>query len=158
MKANNTTDMELFFTREAGDAGFKMDLYDPATGEDTKHWITIVSVDSAAFELADTIARRRTGEIQALKTEAEKALLVNDITRELIASLVTGWSFSMPPTKENVVAFLLKAPHIANAINTLSGKRSLFMRSNSPNSSDTPDLPLSSTESPKEVATPEEPT
>ena len=150
--------MDMFRTRSAGDAGLKLDLFDPATGDDTEHWLCIHSVDSEAFELADTIARRRTGEIQRLEKEEEKAALVNEITRNLLASLVISWSFDIPCTREAVVDFLRTAPQIANAINTMSGQRALFMKSNSPDSTDTLNPPSNSTPSPTEAVAAEEAT
>lgn len=132
MKSPNP--MDLFRTRDKANAGIKLPLMDPATGKDTEHWLTILSVDSDAYQQANTKAMRQSSVIQAMETEEAKAAAINSNSLDIIVALVQGWSFDTPCTPENVRQFLIDAPQIRGAINLMATDRALFMNSNSQDS------------------------
>lgn len=123
--------MDLFRTRDRGNAGIVLPLTDPVTGAETPHWLRIASIDSDAFQRANTKAMRNTSVIMAMENEEERLEAINASTLTIVAALVLDWSFEQECTHENVVAFLTSAPQIRAAINVAAGDRALFMNSSS---------------------------
>lgn len=132
--------MDLFRTRDKANAGIKLPLINPTTGEETEHWLNIVSVDSDAYQKANTKAMRQSSVIQSLDSEEAKADAVNTNSLDIIVALVDGWSFDAPFTSESVRQFLVDAPQVRGAINIMATDRALFMNSNSQNSQPGSDL------------------
>jgi hypothetical protein len=120
-----------FHTRQPGNEGARVALYDPVTGEDTGDWITIRSTDSDAYHLANTKAMRSLPEIQAMKDEEARVAAVRDVSFDIVTALVADWSFDEPCTTENVKQFLQEAPQIKATIDKLAGDRALFIKSSS---------------------------
>lgn len=134
-----------FFTRARANAGLRLPLYDPDTGQETEHWIHILGRDSDTFRRAEADSKRRLveavkgmdpGNKEAIDSALKKA--GDDETLTLIASLVSGWSFDAPCTFEAVKEFLREAPQIADAIDRTAVKRHLFSQGVSTSSTGTP--------------------
>jgi hypothetical protein len=141
MKPNS---MNRFFTREAGNQGTRMPLVDPVTYELTEDWIDILSADSDIFRAAEARAMRESAEAApTLKTDEEREELSRDKRLQVLASIITGWSFKddegnpIPCTHENKVNFLREAPQVYEAVNQAAVTRSLFIKRSSPPSGDT---------------------
>lgn len=120
---------ELFFTRQIANQGTKIALVRPDTGEETEHAVWIHGVDSDAYRKAGTEQNRAW--MQLIATEGDKArdkIGTEEDKLKLTASLVFKWTFEKPCTQENVINFLREAPQIADAIDTLSSRRTLFFR------------------------------
>ena len=129
--------MKDFFTRDKANEGIEVPLYLPGTDTPSGEWIRIRGVDSDEFRNADLEAKR------ALRKTIEDNLNPEQEHRtqmtKLIASLVISWSFPEECNRKNVVEFLINAPQIEDAINTLAAKRTLFFKHGSPNSANTPE-------------------
>ena len=125
--------MDLFRTRDKANTGIKLPLINPATGEETDQWLTIVSIDSDAYQKANTKAMRQAATIQNMDDDT-KAEAINANSLDIVTALVQDWSFESPCTPENVRQFLIDAPQIRGAINIMAADRALFMKSNSQSS------------------------
>lgn len=122
------SDMTAFFTRETANEGVKIPLSLP-DGSASEHWLVLRSVDSDAFRAEDFRQRRRLSEVFAtIEDEEERDKRIMAMSIELLASTVISWSFEQACTKENVIEFLTNAPHIADAIDTITTKRALFTK------------------------------
>lgn len=119
--------MESFFTADKAAEGIRLPLTDP-TGRPTDHWLHIIGVDCDEFKLADTAAKRRAVELSAIEDETERDKAIMEVTRNLTAKLVKGWSFDQPCTFENVVAFFKRAPQIQRAVDVAATSRRLFFK------------------------------
>jgi hypothetical protein len=114
-----------FLTRERANAGIVLDLVGPQGP--TGQTITIYGADSDVFReakrrsenrLADLVTKRKNGTLSKVDLQAERL--------ELLSALVKGWTLPELATKENVIAFLRKAPRMAEQIDTIAGDRSLL--------------------------------
>lgn len=126
--------MSSFFTRERANEGieFTLDLPD---GTPTKHRIKIRGMDSDAFKAAKADSRRRLLELAQRASKAEIDAVDADAENiRLVATLVVSWTFSEDCTHEGVCKLLREAPQIAEQIDRIAGRRALFMRKESPNS------------------------
>lgn len=133
--------MDAFFTRQMANDGIELPLYLP-DGKPTEHRIRIRSIDSDAFQRADSEARKHLLEI-SLETDKEKAATMLEEHRLRVrASLVISWTFEQECTEANIMKFLQEAPQIAKEIDRLSGRRSLFFKKGS--ASSTPSQEVSS--------------
>ena len=125
--------MEEFFTRQKANEGIRFPLEHP-DGSPSDHWLTILGVDSDAFRNAERDQKRKfvslKANMDAIENPDEKEKFLLDVQTEMeidiLASLVSGWSFDKPCTFENVRTFLKEAPQIADAINEVSAKRRVF--------------------------------
>ena len=123
MSANDQ--LQQFFTREKANEGIEFKLALP-DGTPTEHWLRIRGIDSDAFRRAEAESRRLMLEI-ASKGDKDAAEAASNSAREqLLASLVAGWSFSEPFTKENVLKLLVDAPQIADQIDRIASNRKRF--------------------------------
>lgn len=118
--------MEAFHTRTKANEGVKFPLYMP-DGTLSAHWLVIRGVDSDAFQRVKSKQTRRVGHIASLP-EDERDAEVKDATLEMIASLVASWSFDMECTHDNVKQFLTEAPQIAEKVDEVATRRSLFFQ------------------------------
>lgn len=106
-------------TRTAINAGVKMPLIDPFTGEDRGDWLRL------RYSMADDYiaARERASQAKLLGNGADTGTVEENAA--LFTPLIAEWSFDEPCTPENVFAFLCEAPHLhAPILNevALSGK------------------------------------
>jgi len=128
--------MEQFYTRGASNDGVKLPLVTP-TGEKTEHYIMIHGVDSDVFRIADSDSKRASMRIAALP-ENERDEALRAAKRRLVAALIFAWSFDQDPTAENVEAFLVEAPQVADTVDRVAGNRALFFALRSASSNDLP--------------------
>lgn len=121
------TTMESFFTRPTANAGVKLPLYLP-DGTASEHYMVVLGADSDVFRKSEMEAKRSAAQIAQIDDTATRDALIMEEELGLVASLVSTWSFSQECNKQNVVAFLKEAPHIADNINTFAAKRSNFIK------------------------------
>jgi hypothetical protein len=129
-----------FHTRQSANEGIDLPLYLP-DGTATEHSIKIRGVDSEVFRRAEIESRRRA--MEAAATKGKEGVGPSEQLEErlfLIASLVISWSFEQECTVENVKTFLREAPQVADQIDSLAAKRSLFFKKGSTNSQPLPAL------------------
>lgn len=117
--------MDAFFTREKANNGVVVPLYLP-DGTKSEHSLTIRGIDSDFFRQAEADARRKAMDITQLEDTLEKTKAIQEAKLQLIAALVIGWTFPEEATPLAVVNFLREAPQIANAVDQVASKRSLF--------------------------------
>ena len=116
--------IEAFHTRAKANEGIKVPLYLPS-GEKKENWNKIRGAASDAFRAAEVESRREAVRIASLD-EAERVEAIEVAKRALLASLVIGWSFDKDCTSSNVEEFFHQAPQIADAVDQVATKRSLF--------------------------------
>lgn len=133
---NTSNLMESFFTREKANEGVEFPLYLP-TGEITEHSLKVLGVDSDTFRDMDNQCKREIATSKESSPE-EISKLYRELKLKLVACLVVSWTFDKPCTLENVMDFLRNAPQIADAIDKVASKRSLFFAQESKSSSNTP--------------------
>lgn len=125
--------MKEFFTRERANEGVELPLTLPEGGA-TEHWLRIRSIDSDAFRIAETEAKRRVLESALEKDLVKREEMIHDEELKCIGSLVCGWSFEQELTDAGVFDFLKEAPQIADAVNRFAAMRGTFYRKKSKSS------------------------
>lgn len=128
--------MEAFFTRAVANQGIEVPLYLP-DGTKSAHWVRIRGVDSDEFRAEEAESRRQVMDIAMMEDKAARASAVAESKLRLIASLVIAWSFPKPCTREAVVEFFREAPQIADAVDRVASRRSLFFAGRSSSSAPT---------------------
>lgn len=147
MDKNNTgLGMEAFFTRERANEGVEVPLYTP-DGTKSQHWIRIRGVDSDAFREAEANSKRDAFRVASIEDTVERAKAIQDAKLNLIAALVISWSFEKECTPENIKEFFRQAPQIADAVDQVASKRTLFFGKGSSSSLSTPKPSSGSTKS-----------
>lgn len=129
--------MEAFFTRQRANEGIEVPLFLP-DGTPTEHSLRVRGVDSDNFRQADAAARRG---LLASAVDGDGAKLASaavEARLDTLAALVVSWTFEKECTPANVKEFLREAPQIAEQIDRLAAKRSLFFKLGSPNSAPSP--------------------
>lgn len=121
-------DMTAFHTRGRANEGLKMPLVTP-DGKQSEHWLRICGIDSDAFRATDARIKRQMLESIEQYKGADLDAVHQDLKRELIASLVTEWSFDAPCTPQAVAEFFREAPQIMDAVDRFASRRSLFFAS-----------------------------
>ena len=119
--------MQEFFTRQIANEGIRLDLYLP-DGTLSEHWLQVRGMDADEFHTAEMIAKRDAVKLADIESDEERAVAIQEAQITLIASLIAGWSFPTDFTKDNVVTFLREAPQIADEVNRLAAKRSVFFK------------------------------
>jgi hypothetical protein len=117
--------MKEFYTREKSNEGVKLPLYYP-DGTPSEHWLTVRGIDSDAFRMAESKAKRKAVEIAQIENEQERAEKVRETEIGCIAALIAGWSFEKELTTDNVYEFLTEAPQIADMVNRFAARRAEF--------------------------------
>lgn len=122
-----TTSSTVFHTRGAANDGIELPLSDP-NGKLTKHWIRIRGVDSDAFRVAESKAKRNAIELALIEDDQTRAEAVRTIELGCIAALVISWSFEdeIAMSESAVIEFLREAPQIADMINKAAARRASF--------------------------------
>jgi len=129
--------MEEFFTREKANEGIELPLTLPGGGE-TEHWLKLRGIDSDVFREAEDESRRVAMMAAKLEDESVQRAMLRKEKLGLVASLVIDWSFEQECNDENVRKFLQEAPQIADDINRVCAKRSLFFGKKFDSSESTP--------------------
>lgn len=117
--------MKEFFTRAKSNEGVKLPLFHP-DGTASEHWLIVRGVDSDAFRIAESRAKRKAIELAQIEDEQERADKVRETEIGCIAALVAGWSFEQELTTDNICEFLREAPQIADMVNRFAARRSEF--------------------------------
>lgn len=147
--------MESFFTREKANSGVEVPLWLP-DGTKSEHFLTIRGVDSDAFRIAEADGRRKGMEISMITDTLEKAEAIQEAKLRLIAALVISWTFPQECTLESVVAFFREAPQIADAVDQVASRRSLFFAQRSSNLPSSPEVSSGSTNTHEVLSSPSE--
>lgn len=127
--------MAMFHTREASNDGVKLELVTP-TGAKTDHWLKVLGADSDAFRDAEMASKREGVKLASISDEQERISASRLLQLKVLAAVVVAWSFPKPCTKENVIAFLREAPQVADAVDLMISRRSLFFAKRSIDSYD----------------------
>ncbi len=125
--------MQAFFTRERANEGITIPLYLP-DGSRSQHHLLIRGVDSDAFRDVEAESKRNAMRLLTIEDPEERKIAIRDEKLTILASLVIDWSFEEDCTPQNIKHFLREAPQIADAIDQLAAKRSLFLGEKSSNS------------------------
>lgn len=124
------------FILKTAEEGKPMEVTSP-NGIKLNETITVLGSDSEAFRTAMAIARRE--EIDAigeLDSKIKPELLAHkqsEIRNKLISSLVVGWTFDEPCTKENVISLFKNAPYVLEQVDSFASKRINFFTNPSTN-------------------------
>lgn len=118
-------EMDKFFTREKANSGIKVPLSLP-NGEKSEHFFIVRGIDSDSFRDADNRARRSALVISELDSSEDKEQLVKDAHLDILVSLIADWSFEEECTPESVRKLFIEAPQLADAVDRVAAKRSLF--------------------------------
>ena len=116
------SDMGQFHTRTKANEGVKLPLVTPDGGA-TDHYLMVMGIDSDAFRAAESLAKRA---IIGAGADADIQEIAKEAALDVVASLVSGWSFDDELTTDNIKGFLRDAPQIANEIDRIAGDRALF--------------------------------
>lgn len=139
--------MAQFKTRDKANEGVKLTLYTP-DGKPTDDWLTVRHVWSDAFIEADERSKRElnewlAGEIAARNLPDDKipddlrseiAERAKDARREVLAALISGWSFDEECSPEAAASFLKDAPQVANQVDKFAVDNEAFFGNGSNNS------------------------
>jgi len=121
--------MEEFFTRQVANVGVKLPLYLP-DGSKSEHWLRVRGIDSDEFRRAETKGKRKAIEISQIDSDDEREKIIEQVEKEVVASLIAAWSFEQECTHDNVVKFLTEAPQIMSQVNKFAARRSEFFKKN----------------------------
>lgn len=124
--------MEEFFTRENANNGIEFPLFTP-DGQKSEHTMKVLGVDSDEFQAAELREKRK---VMGLESEARGlpegsrdgffATKQKESELEILAALISSWSFKQKCTHANKIKFLKNAPQIADQINKVAVNRKLF--------------------------------
>ena len=127
--------IEAFATRDRANQGVKLPLCTPE-GDDTEHWLMIKGIDSDDFQKAIVTRSEQSTNVDEIKDAHERITAIKRDNCEMLASIVSDWSFSdknlMPEgkaqkcTPKNVVAFLESAPQVRDQIDNLISDRERY--------------------------------
>ena len=117
--------MESFYTREKANKGIKVPLSLP-NGEDSGQFFIVRGIDSDEFRKADAKALRIAMVIAEVKDAEEKEQIAKDMQMDILVSLIADWSLDEECNEENIRKLLTEAPQLADAVDRLAAKRSLF--------------------------------
>lgn len=122
--------MEAFNVSKLSNEGVELPLTLP-DGTPTEEFLIVGGADSKAFR--NHMARANRDKLKIVKRTkskeadpAETTRLTADIDRELVASLIVGWSFAEPCDKVNVCKFLADAPQVQAQVDSFAGNRANF--------------------------------
>ncbi|MFA0813362.1 phage tail assembly chaperone [Microbulbifer epialgicus] len=123
-----------FYTREKGNKGVKFPLYTPE-GIVTEHYLEILSVDSDAFQMAQSEMLRDLATANLEKDKEKRFELVREAKVTAAAALIIGWSLEDDFNQEAVKELLVEAPQLVDQIDRAASNRALFFASGSKPSS-----------------------
>lgn len=129
--------MDAFFTREKANEGIQVPLYLP-DGTKSEHWLQIRGVDSDHFRLAEADSKREAMRVAMIDDTLERAKAIAEVKLTLLSALVIGWSFDKECSVENIKEFFRQAPQIADAVDQVASKRTLFFGQRSSSLQSTP--------------------
>ena len=103
-----------------------MYLIDPATGKQSKEYLTVLGFDSDAFQTALVEKRRANAKVLTLSEDLRDAA-ADDAELDLIAATVTGWSMDEDFTREGLLELLREAPSVRLEIDKFAANRANFI-------------------------------
>ncbi len=119
--------MAAFNIARKSNEGVKLPLTLP-DGTETAEWVKVRGADSKRFR--NTQAKANRERLKNVKKKSQEPAQVAqqdaDITRRLVASLVSDWSFPEECNEANIVKFLADAPQIQEAIDLFADQRVNF--------------------------------
>lgn len=131
--------MADFNTVDKATAGVEMPLTTP-DGEESGQFLIVCGQDSPAFVKAMQVMnlkllhwgknKKKSKELTEEETEQrslEFQTYKNETERELVETLVIGWSFEEPFHKDSLKIFLDSAPYLQDQINNFAGDRENFL-------------------------------
>lgn len=126
---------EDFFTLDRENAGSRMYLIDPS-GKQTKEWVDVFGANSDQFSTAEYRHNKRLAELasDSTLTEDQKLDVGRRVYIELIASLISGWSFGVDCSDKSKYELLKNAPKTREAINIFAKKISNYSQKDEKNS------------------------
>lgn len=92
----------------------------------TTDWLEIRSSLSDAFREASDVAMQKSVAMQNIPHEETRMKEAREIKLEMYASLVAGWSFNTPCTKQAVIDFLREAPQIMSLVEIVADEGETF--------------------------------
>lgn len=116
-----------FFTRSQSNKGVKMPLKNPATKQDSGEWLHVIGFDSDPFQKALANRQRRNLEILQIPEGEEREAAREAEEIDLVAVLVTGWSFDEPFTPEALREFLRESPAVKADVDSWASNRANFL-------------------------------
>lgn len=138
------TTMESFNVKAKSEEGIEMKLSLP-DGTETEHYLVIRGSDSPTFKKALARNQRKQMELMKLQSNGKKkvdagamAMKQEKNQRELVATLVVGWSFAEDCTPEAVSKFFENSPQIQEQVDEVAAERRHFFNKPSNNSANTP--------------------
>lgn len=117
--------IEKYKIRDKAQKPTRVQLFDPATDTQTEDWIEVRSSLSDEFMEARDQAMQEAQSVSEQNPEKRKEL-IREIQLRMKASLVAGWSFDVPFTQEEVVAFLREAPQIQQMVMSVADDSARF--------------------------------
>jgi hypothetical protein len=132
-----TLDQLSFATRPLANAGVQFFLKDPGTGKPTKHFFMVLGVDSDRFRAVKLAGQRRVVKLDN-PSDDERSAVIQEEKDNLMAALVTGWSFDTPFSEAALKEFLREAPAVSDDLDLFCSARSNFLPSSSSASTTSP--------------------
>jgi hypothetical protein len=121
-----------YFTRQKANAGIKVAIPDPVTGEASGEYVLVAGTDSDQVRALFTeLARERAA--------SEDKQDVQDENLRMCVAAVIGWSFTDALTPENVRETLVEIPALYDAIRAAIVDRDRFFGKMSGSSATSPD-------------------
>lgn len=119
--------MEAFNVVKLSNEGVKMPLSLP-DGTKTAEYLVVRGADSKEFRTHLSKANREKVKVAKLNTKDPAAAdrKLAEINRELVATLVAGWSFPVECDKAHVVQFLADSPQIQKQVDDFAGNQANF--------------------------------
>ncbi|WHI52718.1 hypothetical protein P3339_08140 [Microbulbifer sp. MLAF003] len=114
-----------FYTREKGNKGVKFPLYTPE-GKATEHYLEILSVDSDAFQMAQSEMQRDLATANLEEDKEKRFELVREAKVAAAAALVIGWSLEDNFNQAAAKELLVEAPQLVDQIDRAASNRALF--------------------------------
>ena len=125
--------MKKYMVRDKAQQPIRVNLLDPATGQETEDWLDVRSSLSDEFTIAREDIQQRVGTLSEPNKDKRLAI-VKELQLELKMSLVAGWSFDEPFTQENLRHFLEESPQVQNMIMMVADDAASFFGERSVNS------------------------
>ena len=116
--------IQKLFTLENSNKGISLPIPLP-NGKPSGCVMNVLGADSDVFRKARVERTREGPRILALPEE-ERAKAIHEADIHLLSSVVTGWDFPDPFSREAVKEAFTQGPHIFEHVNTEIADRSLF--------------------------------
>ena len=132
-------DVSAFDVKTSSEEGIKVELSLP-DGKQTANYLIVRGADSPTFRKAQARTNRKLLDLQKKAKQLEPAdfeMRRAAISRELVATLVTGWNFPTEFSYDAVCDLFEKAPQLMEQVDQVAGQRHHFFSKPSKVSEDT---------------------